>query len=68
VGRYAGLVRGRVSRQREERRNHVRPVRPGDPAGDWYQQSAAPSQATPRHSGDGEHDMSLGSEDVAHSE
>lgn len=34
VGGHAGLVRGRLPRQRQVRRHHVRALRPGDPAGD----------------------------------
>lgn len=34
VGGHAGLVRGRLPRQRQVRRHHVGAVRPGDPARD----------------------------------
>ncbi len=53
VGRDAGVVRGGVPREREERRHHVGAVGPGDPARDRHQQPAAPPQAAPRDPGDG---------------
>lgn len=34
VGGHAGVVRGRVPSQRQERSHHVRALRPGDTAGD----------------------------------
>lgn len=34
LGRHAGLVRGRLPRQRQVRCHHVRALRPGDTAGD----------------------------------
>lgn len=53
VGRDAGVVRGSVPRQREERRHHGQPVGHGDPEGDRHQQPAAPPQAAAGHPGDG---------------
>ena len=61
VAGHAGMVRGGVPGQREERRHHVGAVGHGDPAGDRHQQPAAPPQAPPRHPGDGVAHQPLGS-------
>lgn len=60
VGGHAGLVRGRLPRQRQVRRHHVRALRPGDTAGDRHQQPAAPAEAAPGHPGDGVADVTVG--------
>lgn len=53
LGGHACVVRGCLSGQCQERRHHGQPVRHGDPAGNWHQQSPAQAQAAPCHSGDG---------------
>lgn len=51
VGGHAGLVRGGVPSQREERGHHVGAVRHGDPKRNRNQQPFAPPQAAPGHPG-----------------
>jgi len=53
LGGDAGLVRGSLPGQREERSRHGQPVGPGDPAGAGDQQPPAPAEAALGHPGDG---------------
>jgi len=68
VGEHAGVVRGRMSRQRQERRNNVGAVGPGDTAGDRHQQPAAPAEAAAGHTGDGQPHESVGAAHCPHCE
>jgi len=68
VAGHAGVVRGRVPRQRQERRHHVGAVRHGDPAGDRHQQPPAPPQAAARHPGNGVAHQPLGPAHLPHRE
>lgn len=47
------MVRGRMPRQRKERRNHGQSVRHRDSEGDWHQQPSAQAQAPLGHPGNG---------------
>ena len=54
VGWYAGLVCCGMSRECQEWCDHVCPVRPGDPAGDWHQQPSSQAETASGYSGDGQ--------------
>ena len=66
VGGHAGMVRGGVPCQREERRHHGRTQRNGDSAGDWHRQLPAPHETTLSHPGDGQLDQPFGATHQSH--
>lgn len=59
VGGHAGLVRGCVSCECEERSHHVSALGHGDPAGDRNQQPVTSPETPPGHPGDRVSDQPL---------
>lgn len=54
MGGNACVVRGRVSRQRQVRGDHVSAIRPGDPERDRHLQPPTQTQTQTCHTGDGQ--------------